>query len=316
MFKRANQPHCNRAIGRPWPLLPIALLSLLFISGCGGGGGGGGSGSGLEGDGGGAGGLPTDRPNGSGNDGSTTGPPAQTYYPITTNNLRTWRVGDTWEYSVEGSVTINDHFGAYSYTVTGIERYAVRPSPVQLPGTSAPRLLALSLTYSGIAERPNGERWAEEFGGEEYFYQDASGSIYFFLDDDGWRYNYPEGALDIKSPLGVGLSWVSEYRLENPSLSSAYSQERETCSVMRREDVTTPVGTFETFRVECEYTSIPSDVWEFGCPYQGTRTLFINPGWGVVMEKFTQTDLPSPECPGATFSTQSVSTIRVASILQ
>ena len=304
--------HSNHIVrASPWVIL--TALTTLALFGCGGGG----SGSGLEGDGGGAGGLPTDRPDGTANDGSTGGPPAQTYYPITTNNLRTWRVGETWGYSVEGSVDINDHFGAYSYTVTGIERYAVQPSPVQLPGPNAPRLLALSVTYSGIAERPNGERWVEEFGGDEYFYQDASGSIYFVLDDDGWRYNYPEGALDIKSPLGVGLSWLSDYRVVDPSArASAYIQERETCSVMRREDVTTPVGTFETFRVECVWTSIPSDVWEFGCPQQGTRTLFINPGWGVAMEKFTQTDLPSPECPGAVFSTQSVSTIRAASILQ
>ena len=297
---------------RARPGVVLAVVTTLALFGCGGGG----SGSGLEGDAGGAGGLPTDRPDGIGNDG-TAGPPTQAYYPITTNNFRTWTIGETWEYSVEGSVTINDPSNSYSYTVTGIERYLVGPSPVQLPGSGAPRLLALSLAYSGIAERPNGERWVEEFDGEDYFYQDASGSIFTVLDEDGWQYDYPQGALDIRSPLGAGLSWVSEYRVVVPSTNaSEYIQERETCSVMSRENVTTPVGAFETFRVECDWTSIPSDVWELGCPQEGTRTFFINPGWGVVMEKFTQTDFPSVECPWSVFSTQSISTIRGASVFQ
>jgi hypothetical protein len=257
----------------------VAGLGLLFIlTGCGGGGGGdGGDGGSGGGDGGGG---------GSGGAGGQS-------IPITTNTLRTYRVGDYLEYSVQGAGVLTDPFGSVSFTSTGEYRQTVSTSPVQLPETGAPSLLAINFVGETVQRWSNGETERFIDTSQEYFYQDSLGSLYIVLDDEGFQYNYPKGSLEVQSPLGVGVSWANSYQMRNPSISAtAFIAVEETCSVSGRDQTPTPIGTFETFRVQCTYTETPSDLFLYGCPFTEESTSWVHPSVGLVKQTYMQTDFP------------------------
>ena len=285
---------------------------LLLLTGCGGGGS---SDSRVDGDRSGAGDLPTDSVNDINDEGTPNGS-AGSYYRIQTNSLRQYQIGDYAEYALTGSGTIRGAFGSDRFTFSGILSESIGPSAVQLPGLGSPRLLASTFMFSGVRVWASGQSEVQEGFGQEYFYQNGTGSIFLVLDDDGNQYNYPQGALEVQSPIGVGASWLNDYRIVNPSISnSAYIQVREACAVTRRENVITPIGTFETYRVDCDWVEIPSDPWLYGCPTQGTETAWIYPAIGTIAGQHTQSDLPGSGCPETeTFNTEGKTMIKTTNV--
>jgi len=253
----------------------VAMLPLGLISGCGGGGGGGGS---VE-----------DEGDGNAGNGGAGGQSI----PITTSTLRAYRVGDYLEYSVQSSGVITDSFGSDSFTFTGVYRETVSTSLVQLPEAGSPQLLASNFVGEGVQQWSDGETEGFNETSQEYFYQDSLGSLYIVLDDEGFQYNYPTGSLELQSPLGVGVSWANSYQIRNPSISTtAFIAVEETCAISGREQTPTPIGTFETFRIQCSYAETPSDFFLYGCPFTEESTSWVHPSVGLIKQTYTQTDLP------------------------
>jgi len=273
----------------------IVLLSLSFVSGCGGGGGAdttdqGGGDSAGNGGGGGA-------------------------IPIATNTLRTYRLGDYLEYTVESSGVISDSFGSDSFTFIGEYRETVGTSPIQLPEPGAPHLLASNFSGEGVQRWSDGETERFSDTSQEYFYQDSLGSLYIVLDDEGFEYNYPKGSLELQSPLGLGVSWSNSYQIRNRSISAtAFIAVEETCAILSLDETPTPIGTFETLRIQCSYAETPSDFFLYGCPFTEESTSWVHPAVGLVKQTYTQMDLPGCFGGGA-FETEGTILLKGTNIL-
>jgi len=215
------------------------------------------------------------------------------FIPITTNTLRTYRVGDYLEYSVQASGVFTDSFGSDRFFFNGTYRETVSTSPVQLLETGAPPLLAINFVGEWVARWPDGgtERFSDT--SQVYFYQDSLGSLYIVLDDEGFQYDYPTGSLEVQSPLGVGVSWANSYQIKNPSISATeFIAVEETCAVSSRDQTPTSIGTFETFRIQCTYAETPSDFSLYGCPFTEETTSWVHPSVGLIKQTSTQTELP------------------------
>lgn len=213
--------------------------------------------------------------------------------PISTNTLRTYQVGDYLEYSVQGSGVFTDSFASDRFFVNGTVRETISISPVQLPEPGAPALLASNLVGDGVLRWSDGVTEPFTDTSQTYFYQDSLGSLHVVLDDEGFQYNYPTGSLELQSPLGVGVSWANAYEIRDPSMSAtAFIAVEEACAVQGRDQIPTPIGTFETFRIQCTYAATPSDFYLYGCPFTEESTSWVHPSVGLIKETSTQTDFP------------------------
>lgn len=298
MEKKATEVQCAPSIWRLSYAFLIMLPLLVLIAGCGGGDGGGGDtteqgGGDNASNGGAAGGDEGDTSEQDGGENGGNGGAGGQSIPITTNTLRTYRVGDYLEYSVESSGVITDSFGSDSFTFTGEYRETVSTSPVQLPEPGSPQLFASNFAGEGMQRWSDGETDRFIDTSQEYFYQNSLGSLYIVLDDEGFQYNYPTGSLELQSPLGLGVSWANSYKIKNPSISvTGFIAVEETCAISSRDQTPTPIGTFETLRIQCNYAETPSDFFLYGCPFTEESTSWVHPSVGLIKQTYTQKDLP------------------------
>ncbi len=141
------------------------------------------------------------------------------------------RVGDRWVYETKDQITGYPQ-ETYTETVTQISATEIQASR----------------TVSG---------------------QDGSALVVFDrnwnqVDDPIWKYK-PNDGLGIRLPLVVGKEWRSEF--DAKSLQNSTNMRATVLSkVVAQETVTTPAGTFDTFRIERRVrefnTADPSTTWE------------------------------------------------------
>jgi uncharacterized protein DUF3108 len=68
------------------------------------------------------------------------------------------------------------------------------------------------------------------------------------IDDGAWKYR-PSNLLGIKKPLQIGKQWRAEGNSTNLQTGAAF-QNSALAKVVGQEQITTPAGTFDTFRIE------------------------------------------------------------------
>lgn len=202
-----------------------------------------------------------------GGGGGGGGTPAQV--PLKTNVIRTMVPGDSWQFSVSG--TIDGGTGQVGFT--GTASAVILPSPVVSPVTSdncSDQYTAMTLNIPG----------APLMDSHVYFRQDADGSIL----------EYGEGV------SGIGNIWVvfpaSGYYMNLPSPITAGSTSTSSITyddgttamysiqVTGTDNVSTGIGIYESYEVHYNYdSSEPS-----GAGGSIMATMWYVPGLGMIKE--------------------------------
>ena len=85
------------------------------------------------------------------------------------------------------------------------------------------------------------------------------------LENSAWKYKSNDGQ-GIRPPLSVGKEWRYEFEARN-SQTGAASKTSGTSKILAQEMVTTPAGTFATFKIETRKREVsgadPSKSWEY-----------------------------------------------------
>jgi hypothetical protein len=142
------------------------------------------------------------------------------------------RVGDRWVYDTKDEIT-GDPKATYSHVVTQV----------------SPKEIVVNVTSRG---------------------QNSSALVVF---DHDWSLTEnsavkfkPNNGQSIRLPLSVGKEWRSEYEARNSTSGAAYKGSFLS-KVVAQEMVTTPAGTFETFKIELRgrevNTANPSRIFQF-----------------------------------------------------
>ncbi|NOZ69048.1 MAG: hypothetical protein GXP46_07350 [Deferribacteres bacterium] len=202
---------------------------------------------------------------GSGGGDKSTSPTQEQVIGLKTNILRTVSPGDNWEYSVtatwsdgtatdnlSGSSTVSILFDTQRSPVSGIDcldKYKV----IDMTGSRG-KFVRSSHTY---------------------FFQDANGTHYNcgWGTEVKWVTSPPKGYfLSAESPLAVGQSYSTSVAYDNGD-SGTYSY-----SVESIEYVSIEMGTYESYRIETNYTHSYTN----GHRTEGNDTIWYVPGLGAI----------------------------------
>jgi hypothetical protein len=125
------------------------------------------------------------------------------------------RVGDRWSYNIKDALT-GDLRQAVTIVVGEINEKEIT-TRVSIQGK----------------DRPTTMIWDPDWGR---------------IDDGAWKYR-PSNLLGIKKPLQIGKQWRAEGNSTNLQTGAAF-QNSALAKVVGQEQITTPAGTFDTFRIE------------------------------------------------------------------
>jgi hypothetical protein len=134
------------------------------------------------------------------------------------------RVGDRYTYNMKDEITGEPKIG-YIAVVTEVSDKEIVTS-VSNPGRNASQVVVLDRDLNRI-------------------------------DDSTWKFK-PNNAQGIRPPLAVGKTWRFEFDSRNTQSGAAF-RTTGVSKVVAQETVTTPAGTFETFKIErhqSEYNTI------------------------------------------------------------
>ncbi len=209
------------------------LIFVLFIYGCGGGG-----------------------------DSGSEDISASTLIPLKTNTIRTAQAGDTWNYSVTGTYTAN----STTVNLSGTGNETILSSPKQDPIT-----LTNCLDYHLMISLSGPSGFSASIIGHTYILQDATGTEYEYGLNDGFNDMWVSEAsggyfVSSQSPVIANQSYGASVTYSDGSTETTSAQ------IVGIENVNTPAGYYEAYKVFVNATYIFTD---------GTRTVESDTFWSV-----------------------------------
>jgi len=120
------------------------------------------------------------------------------------------------------------------------------------------------------------------------FAQNVNGAKFTYRDSDNYFYNYPDGVVEIISPLQVGLSWnynfaAINYEELNYLGNPAQVDYLGTFTIVGIEVVHTVLGNFEAFKIVFSEKIDPTWTAPSGIDYsEESGTMWIYPPIGVI----------------------------------
>jgi hypothetical protein len=170
-------------------------------------------------------------------------PPAPIPMPLQTSTIKTQFQGDTFNYSGRG--TWND--GTTTVNISGTATFQILSNTKTSPVTGNDCLDQYAVINISTPAGPT------VVSVHTYFHQDENGSIYVDGEDlgsgDKWVTSPPAGYfLSMQSPVSVGQNHGSSATFDDGSSSTI------SYSVTGIENVSTRIGTFESYRVEVNAT--------------------------------------------------------------
>lgn len=237
---------------------------------------------------------------GGGSGGGTTSPSTKI---ITINNgtLRSYLPADSISYKATYNGSYDDGSGKVNEQGTLSRTF----SSTSFSIAGAPSLLAVADEFT------SGASVATSF---TYIAQDALGNLSIYADSDGYFHNGTTGALYTQSPLGVGISWMNKYDSINPNVLSFGirinpNHVQETFSVVSKETVVTPLGSFEAFKLVYTISSVPDDISSF-LSTDESGAMWIYPPIGIIKQQYTHIEHDA----GGDYTLVSTSTITATNI--
>ena len=208
-----------------------------------------------------------------GGGGGGGGAPGQV--PLKTSVIRAMVPGDSWRFSVSGTITDN----AGQFGLTGTASAEILSSPVISPVTSdncSDQYTVMSLNIPGVGTL--------SIDSHVYFRQDANGSILEYGEGASgfpniWVVSTATGHhgyyMNLPSPMGAGFSPVTDNITYNDGTTATYS-----IQVTGTDNVSTGMGRYESYEVHYNYdSSEPSGAGE-----SIMATMWYVPGLGMIKE--------------------------------
>ncbi len=210
---------------------------------------------------------------GCGGGGGTTAPNP---IPLKTSTIRMGQPGDTWNYSVTGTVTAS----GTAVNVTGNGTDAILSSIKQDPITSTNCLDEfITISLSG----PSG--FSASLNSHGYVFQDSTGTIYNCGFNDGSGDSWVSAAsggyfVDAQSPIATNQSYGSSVTYSDGSTETYSTQ------VVGTENVSTPAGYYEAYKFLLNATNTYTN----GTSQVQSNIVWYVPGLGTVRETFNITE--------------------------
>jgi hypothetical protein len=189
--------------------------------------------------------------------------------PLKTSVIRTMVSGDSWQFSVSG--TVNDGIGQIGFT--GTASAEILPSPVISPITSdscRDQYTVMNLNIPGVPPMES----------HVYFRQDVNGAILEYGEGapgipNIWVVSPASGYyMNLPSPMAAGLSSASSITYDDGT-TATYSLQ-----ITGTDNVSTGMGIYESYEVHYNYdSSEPS-----GAGGSIMATMWYVPGLGMIKE--------------------------------